>query len=120
LFSRNGEKWQQVCAKGWNETWGHLACTQLGQFGDGSVSVDTPTSGGSGFFRLNSSIVPETVLFVQSAAANVPADSCDKTVQLKCQKFGESSREKQQNAFQHFIVMKQPTLVESNEMNCLN
>ena len=44
---------------------------------------------GSGYFSVNSTILPETILSVQSAAANIGEEQCDMSVNLKCQNFGK-------------------------------
>jgi hypothetical protein len=89
--------WKPICATGWNETWSDLACNQLGFNGDNETDYpEKPVQTGekpaqTGFFSLNSTVLPETVLFVQSAAANVAEDSCDSSVNLKCQQFGKET-----------------------------
>ena len=44
---------------------------------------------GDGYFSVNSTILPETIVSVQSAAANIGEEQCDMSVNLKCQNFGK-------------------------------
>ena len=96
------DDWKDVCATGWNDTWSNLACFQLGTFppieteyreisvrNESDEETATETGPRKELFHLNATILPETVLSVQAAAANVAEDNCDMVVDLKCQEFGK-------------------------------
>jgi len=62
----------------------------MGFDGDNETDfTENPDKSGKLFFHLNSTILPESALTVQSAAANIGEEECDRFVNLKCQNFGK-------------------------------